>query len=261
VLLGKGDGTFLSAPSYAAGTNPRSVAVGDLNGDGILDLAVADQGSNRVSILLGKGDGTFQAAQNYSLNFSPQALAVGDFNGDGKLDLAVLDGSEVSVLLGKGDGTFQAVLSYAVGFNPLSVVVGDFNGDGFPDLAVANSIYPAGTVTILLNAADWGGGYAAAPPPTPAFQPRAHRSPSMDGVSLLVAESQPQKLPPSSLLATDHQSNAIRQWPMGTEADQSARPAAPSTPRSLVTVRHAQDSLFERWSDPVGNLPGTDFWR
>ena len=60
VLLGNGDGTFTATSDYATGSNPYAVAVGDFNGDGKQDLAVADYGANTVSVLLGDGDGTFQ---------------------------------------------------------------------------------------------------------------------------------------------------------------------------------------------------------
>ena len=57
--------SFLAAVNYAAGTGPISVTVGDFNGDGKADLAVANGDSNNVSVLLGNGNGTFQAAVNY----------------------------------------------------------------------------------------------------------------------------------------------------------------------------------------------------
>jgi dienelactone hydrolase len=118
------------------------VAVGDFNRDGQLDLAVANQGSDNVSVLLGNGDGTFRTVVNYSTGPGsfPRSVAVADLNGDGKLDLVVGDSSSnnVGVLLGNGDGTFQAAANYGVGSSPVSVVVGDFNGDGKLDLAVAS---------------------------------------------------------------------------------------------------------------------------
>src|SRR5437870_5076706 len=73
----------------SVGTSPASVAVGDFNGDGTLDLAVANFSSNSVSILLGTGTGSFAAATNFDVENDPLSVAVGDFNGDGKLDLAV----------------------------------------------------------------------------------------------------------------------------------------------------------------------------
>jgi hypothetical protein len=151
ILLGKGDGSFQAGQGYSVGVHPAAVAVGDFNGDGILDLAVADGGAN---ILLGNGDGTFQPAKNYAAASFPLSIAVGDFNGDGIPDLAVgTQNDMVSILLGNGDGTFQAAKSYPVGIGPHSLAVGDFNGDGMLDLSVANDF---GTVTILLNAGDWG---------------------------------------------------------------------------------------------------------
>jgi hypothetical protein len=118
-------------------SQPVSVAVDDFNGDGKLDLAVSNRGSNTVSILLGNGDGTFQTAINSSVN-NPQSVVAGDFNKDGKLDLAVAKGgsNSVSILFGKGDGTFQTAINSSVN-NPQSVVTGDFNKDGKLDLAVA----------------------------------------------------------------------------------------------------------------------------
>jgi hypothetical protein len=154
VLLGKGDGSFQPAPSYTVGADAFSVVVGDFNGDGHLDLAVAgyldvEQTTPEVSILLGNGDGTFQAAHFYRTQGG--SLAVGDLNGDGNLDLMTSGGS---VLLGNGDGTFQAAPNFATGNSPSSVAVGDFNGDGIPDLAVTNGAVPYGTVTILLGNGD-----------------------------------------------------------------------------------------------------------
>ena len=97
VLLGNGDGTFQAASSFAVGASPRSVALGDFNRDGHLDLVVANAGSNSVSVLLGKGDGTFQAAQDFGVGSEPWSIAVGDFNGDGKPDLAVANSASDSV--------------------------------------------------------------------------------------------------------------------------------------------------------------------
>jgi hypothetical protein len=71
------------------GSFPSSVAVGDFNGDGALDLAVANGYSRNVSVLLGNEDGTFQAARNFGAGLNPHSVAVGDFNGDGALDLGV----------------------------------------------------------------------------------------------------------------------------------------------------------------------------
>jgi hypothetical protein len=162
VLLGNGDGTFQPAVAYGPEVNARFVAVGDFNGDGNPDLAVAATGMGGagagISVLLGNGDGTFQSAVGYDSGEYDTVVVVGDFNGDGKLDLAVANGSgTVRVLLGNGDGTFQTAASYAVGLVPLSMAVGDFNGDGQLDLVVANAAVgdsPSGTLSVLLGNGD-----------------------------------------------------------------------------------------------------------
>lgn len=155
ILLSNGDGTFTqAAANLGTGDTPGSLTTGDFNGDGNLDLAVANAGSNTLTILLGNGDGTFTAAASPATGNSPSSVAVGDFNGDGKPDLAVTNAASntVSILLGHGDGTFTAAASPATNSNPLSVAVGDFNGDGNADLAVANEA--GNTITILLGNGD-----------------------------------------------------------------------------------------------------------
>ena len=158
ILLGNGDGTFTPTASspLAVGTEPLAVAVGDFNGDGKLDLAVANVGSNNVTIFLGNGNGTFTPASGspVAVGSGPNAVAVGDFNGDGKLDLAVSNSASnnVTILLGNGDGTFTPASSspVAVGAGPTAVAVGDFNRDGRLDLGTANDA--GNTVSVLLQA-------------------------------------------------------------------------------------------------------------
>jgi hypothetical protein len=154
VLLGNGDGTFQSAQTFPAGNGSAFVTVGDFNGDGKLDLAVANYNDGTVSVLLGNGDGTFQAARNFGAGSGPWSVAVGDYNGDGKLDLAVADlnSSTISVLLGNGDGTFQPARAFSVGSNPASVATGDFNGDGKLDLVVTN--FGSASISVLLGNGD-----------------------------------------------------------------------------------------------------------
>jgi DNA-binding winged helix-turn-helix (wHTH) protein len=149
---------------FFVGSRPDSVAVGDFNGDGKLDLAVANAGDGSVSILLGKGNGTFQSPMSYAAGQGPfSQVAVGDFNGDGKLDVVVSNfgSNNVSVLLGNGDGTFRAATQYSVGRHPSSVAVADVNGDGKLDLIVSNQNCTGGstpcgvgTVSILLGNGD-----------------------------------------------------------------------------------------------------------
>jgi len=178
VLLGNGDGTFQAAVSYGSGGyGAYSIAVADVNGDGKLDLLVANQcgssglncGSGGVGVLLGNGDGTFQTGISYgSGGENAISIAVADVNGDGKPDLLVANqcvsgncsSGAVEVLLGNGDGTFQAAVSYGSGgYSAYSIAVADVNGDGKPDLLVANlcvsnSNCPDGEAGVLLGNGD-----------------------------------------------------------------------------------------------------------
>jgi hypothetical protein len=185
VLLGNGDGTFQSAVTYGSGGyEAMSLAMGDFNGDGKADIAVANQflqknrfdsGDTLVGVLLGNGDGTFQTAQMYNSGDAAYALSIvaADVNKDGKLDLVVGHGdanfqsrSTVGVLLGNGDGTFQTAQRYSSsGFHATSIVVEDMNGDGKVDLLVANlglrqNNWSQGVVTVRLGNGD--GTFAAA---------------------------------------------------------------------------------------------------
>src|SRR5262249_44029424 len=131
ILLGNGDGSFQEARYFDAGRSPQSMAVGDVNGDGVLDLAVTGGFCSNyylcfdenVRVFLGNGDGAFREARRFDAGVSPESVAVGDVNGDGLLDLTVansyfpygVDGRSVSVLLGNGGGTFQTAQNFPVG--------------------------------------------------------------------------------------------------------------------------------------------------
>jgi hypothetical protein len=147
VLLGKGDGTFQIEQSYPVAASPRSVAVADLNGDGIPDIVVANRDSNTVSVLLGKGDGTIASGQTFALGSSPTAVVVADFNGDGAPDLALADGygSAVRVLLNTTGAAPNSTISsptantYHVASWPGSIsgTVTDYFGPGVASVGVS----------------------------------------------------------------------------------------------------------------------------
>ena len=140
LFLGKGDGTFHSATSIVVGKNPclsgSCLVAADFNGDGSLDLAVADN-DNRVSVLLGRGDGTFQPHVDYVVSRRADSLLLGDLNGDHHPDLILLAfDSWVGTLLGNGDGTFQDEVVHSTGSAPTGLTVFDVNNDGMLDLVM-----------------------------------------------------------------------------------------------------------------------------
>jgi hypothetical protein len=152
ILLGNGNGTFQTAQTYPSGGGSSSLATADFNGDGKIDLAMADSVGNSVSVLLGNGDGSFQKPSSFATGPGPYFLATADMNGDGKLDLVAADYglyvTSVSVLLGNGDGTFQNYADYD-GSQTSYLALGDFNNDGRMDIAVPNGA--SNTITTLLQ--------------------------------------------------------------------------------------------------------------
>ncbi|HLX84733.1 MAG TPA: FG-GAP-like repeat-containing protein [Terriglobales bacterium] len=161
VLLGNGDGTFQPVVIYrSGGSDPGSVVVADVDGDGRSDLLVTNACGDAncdgtVGVLLGNGNGTFKAAMIYSSGGAlPKSMVVADVNHDGKPDLIVanLQSHDVGVLLGNGNGTFQTAISYDSGGGQAnSVAVADVNGDGTIDLLVCNA---QDTVGVLLGNGD-----------------------------------------------------------------------------------------------------------
>ncbi|TKC00339.1 FG-GAP-like repeat-containing protein [Pedobacter cryophilus] len=161
-------GDFATKQEFTAGTNPFSLAMGDLDGDGKPDLAVATYGSNTVSVYRNIsstgsiGSGSFAAKVDFATGSQPWSVAIGDLDGDGKPDLAVtnFDSHTVSVYrntssIGSiGSGSFATKVDFATGLSPWSAAIGDLDGDGKPDLAVTN--YSSYNVSILRNTSTLG---------------------------------------------------------------------------------------------------------
>jgi hypothetical protein len=160
VLLGKGDGTFGAARTFASAgqhasifENISSLATADLNSDGNVDVVAANTGSGGLSVFLGNGDGSFRPASAAPLpsGVTPVAAVVGDLNGDGKPDLLAAyiypppDGVSFSpppggirILLGNGDGTFSPAGDTAFAGSVMSAGLADLNGDGILDAVVSS---------------------------------------------------------------------------------------------------------------------------
>ena len=153
--------TFTAKTDFTAGTNPASVTFNDFNGDGKSDMAVANYGSNTVSVFFntttpGSATPTFSAKTDFATGTGPYSVAAGDFNRDGKPDMAAAnyDATSVSVFLntttpGASTPTFSAKTDFTAGTNPSTVSIRDLNGDGVPDLAVAN--YGSNSVSVFFN--------------------------------------------------------------------------------------------------------------
>lgn len=141
----------------AGGSTPYSVAIGDFNGDGVNDLAVADVRSARMIVRLGLGGGALGDEVSYAEGGSPPYIAIArDVDVDGVLDLVVANrgSDDVSVLIGRGDGAFRAAVVSPTGpmTGPYSIDVADFNLDGVPDVVTAN--FRSSTASLLLGLGD-----------------------------------------------------------------------------------------------------------
>jgi hypothetical protein len=201
VLLGDGAGSFAQAPGspFAAGSQPRYVAIGNLNAGNVPDLVVTNPITNSVSVLLGAGDGSFGAATAFPTGgIGSRNVAIGNFNTDAFADLAITNPTsiDVSILLGDGSGSFSGAPGspYAVSSkpaftpsSPFGLAAANFNADGFTDLVVgsqATSIYVMfgsanGSFTTTPGSTILSGAEPATPGPDPV--PEAVATGDLDG--------------------------------------------------------------------------------
>ncbi|CAF1565960.1 unnamed protein product, partial [Rotaria sp. Silwood1] len=155
VLYGYGDGSFENQMMLSAGANshPISIAVGDFNGDGVLDIALANNGSKHADMMLGNGKEKFAIQRSYEIGFDlpPLAMASGDFNNDERSEIVIVNGgsNHVDIFVAYNHGSFENQARYSAGSAPQSVVVGDFNNDTRLDIVVANG--DSNDVSVLLG--------------------------------------------------------------------------------------------------------------
>ncbi|WP_158748236.1 VCBS repeat-containing protein [Acidobacterium sp. S8] len=155
VSLGRANGGFQQNASYPIpGHKPRSIAVGDVNGDGVPDVIVGDD-DGTVVLFLADGKGSLAQAEEIAHLQSAASIAVADFNHDGRLDFAVADwrSSSVTVFTGAGAGSFERGWSFPLrmpGTSP-HLSAADFNGDGIADLAVVYDDDDGDTFDVMLG--------------------------------------------------------------------------------------------------------------
>ena len=143
--------TSLPYAPLNSGAGTDSVAVGDLNGDGIPDIVTANRVDDTVSVFLGTGDGTFLPPETYNVGARVWVVKLADVTNDGRLDILTVNKGDntISVLLNNGNGTFQPEIVIPAGTRPSDLAVADVNGDGIPDLIFSN--YAADTISVLLG--------------------------------------------------------------------------------------------------------------
>ena len=148
IFLGNGDGTFQPPVTYTTDSAPASVTLADTNGDGKLDVIVANGSSNTISVFLGNGDGSFRPAVSYNVGTNPQSVVAGDFNGDGRTDLAVANSGDntITILLGAKyvPSPAPATVTYSItgnGKQDLSVYYPGLGGYQYSLLSAGNGTY------------------------------------------------------------------------------------------------------------------------
>ena len=153
------DGTFTIATGspFGTGTAPIAIAVGDLNSDGVPDLAVVNSGDSTIGVFLNNGDATFAVAAGSPLTTTsganPSGVAIADFTNDGIGDIAVTNQgvSTLGIYVGLGLGLYATQIELSSTAGPQGITTSDFNGDGLPDVALTAHSGTSNTVSVFLD--------------------------------------------------------------------------------------------------------------
>jgi hypothetical protein len=253
-------------PTGIDGAIPRALVIGDFNGDGIPDFAVANSrgfnGTSSVSVFIGDGNGSFGPRRDFALGISSVALAAADFNKDGKLDFVESheETFNISISLGIGGGSFGMPSDFLLGSGNSHIITGDFNRDGKVDV-VSDTAF--GTVAVLLGKGD---GTLGTPIQSPAGQfPTTFATGDFNGdgipdlavandvsntVSILLGNGDGTFAPPQILIGVDGLHDSIV---TGDFNNDGKTDIAFCTRRSTATATSDQDSVTV-W---LGNGDGT----
>jgi len=153
------DGTFTLATGspFATGNGPIAIATGDLNSDGVPDLAVVNSTDSTISVFLNNGDATFAEATGSPLTTSaganPSGVAIADFTNDGIGDIAVTNQgvSTLGVYVGLGLGTYSPQLELSTPTGPQAVIAASLDATGLPDAAITAHSGTSNVVSVFLD--------------------------------------------------------------------------------------------------------------
>jgi hypothetical protein len=272
ILRGLAGVSFSAPTDFVVGGSPSWAATGDFNGDGDLDLAVANLATDDVSVLRGGSGASFSAATTFKAGDGPRSIVAADFNHDGDPDLAVANenSDDVTVMLGLAGASFSAPLSFPAGNAARSIVAVDITRDGDLDLAVADTGDDAVSVLVGGAGASFSApvqfaagngpfGIAAADFNADGEQDLAVANFTSDDVSILVNTTPPETLVGSGIAGLTNDSTPTFEFaadePGSTfECRVDAEAFAPcGTPFSTATLADGAHTFQVRAIDPAGN--------
>ncbi|HYK39522.1 MAG TPA: FG-GAP-like repeat-containing protein, partial [Candidatus Eremiobacteraceae bacterium] len=160
------DGTFTVAigSPFAVGNVPIAIAAGDLNSDGVPDLAVVNSADSTISVFINNGDATFALAPSSPLTTSvgagPSGVVIADFTNDGIGDIAVTNSgvSTLGIYVGLGLGSFGTRIELSTPPGPQAITKADFDGNGLPDVAITAHSGSLNQVSVFLDPSTFASG-------------------------------------------------------------------------------------------------------